>query len=79
MRINLRLSAPALLAALCLAGTGNSADLGAIPSPATTCGDYGTSVHFEKNPSEAARKALQEEKLVMVLHVSGDFENPEFT
>ncbi len=40
---------------------------------------YGTSVRFEKNPSEAARKALKEEKLVMVLHVSGEFENPEFT
>jgi hypothetical protein len=49
------------------------------PAEAATCGQYGTSVHFEKTPSEAARKALKEEKLVMVLHVSGDFENPEFT
>lgn len=49
------------------------------PSKAETCGDYGTSVHFERSPSDAARKALKEEKLVMVLHVSGDFENPEFT
>ena len=46
---------------------------------AETCGEYGTSVRFEKTPSAAARKALKEEKLVMVLHVSGDFENPEFT
>jgi len=44
-----------------------------------TCGDYGTSVHFEKNPSEAARKALKEEKLVCVLHVSGEFEDTDFT
>jgi hypothetical protein len=43
------------------------------------CGDYGTSVHFEKTPSDAARKALKEEKLVFVLHVSGLFENPDFT
>ena len=43
------------------------------------CGDYGTSVTFERSPTAAARKALKEEKLVMVLHVSGDFEDPEFT
>jgi hypothetical protein len=43
------------------------------------CGEYGTSVHFEKTPSDAARKALKEEKLVMVLHVSGNFEDPAFT
>jgi hypothetical protein len=44
-----------------------------------TCGDYGTSVQFVKNPSEAARQALKEEKLVCVLHISGLFENPDFT
>jgi hypothetical protein len=44
-----------------------------------TCGDYGTSVQFVKTPSEAARQALKEEKLVFVLHVSGLFENPDFT
>ena len=42
-------------------------------------GDYGTAVHFVKTPSEAARQALKEEKLVFVLHVSGLFENPDFT
>jgi len=42
-------------------------------------GEFGTSLHFEKTPSEAARKALKEEKLVIVLHVSGDFEDPAFT
>ena len=49
------------------------------PSEAETCGEYGTSVHFEKTPSDAARKALKEEKLVFVLHVSGHFEETEFT
>jgi hypothetical protein len=44
-----------------------------------TCGEYGTSVHFEDTPADAARLAKKEEKLVMVLHVSGHFENPEFT
>ena len=44
-----------------------------------TCGDYGTSVRFEKSPKEAAKRALKEEKLVMVLHISGLFENSDFT
>jgi hypothetical protein len=55
------------------AGTATAAN-----EPAT-CGNYGTSVHFEKSPSEAAKKALKEEKLVFVLHVSGLFEEPDFT
>lgn len=42
-------------------------------------GEYGTSMRFEKSPSEAARKALKEEKLVIVIHVSGNFEDPAFT
>jgi hypothetical protein len=45
----------------------------------TTCGNYGTSVEFLGTPSEAARKALEEQKLVFVLHVSGNFEDPQFT
>jgi len=46
----------------------------------TVCnGDFGTSVNFVKSPSDAAKQALKEEKLVLVLHVSGDFEDPDFT
>ena len=67
-----------MTAGLWLAGSEGSAAPTKETAPAT-CGEYGTSVHFEKTPSEAAHKALKEEKLVMVLHVSGDFENPEFT
>jgi hypothetical protein len=44
-----------------------------------TCGDFGTSVHFEKNPKDAAKKALKEEKLVLVVHISGHFEEPDYT
>jgi len=47
--------------------------------PAESCGDHGTSVHFFKSPSEAARQAVKEEKLVFVLHISGLFEEPDFT
>jgi hypothetical protein len=49
------------------------------PAPAAACGDHGTNVHFEANPSDAAKRALKEEKLVMVLHISGYFEDPDFT
>jgi hypothetical protein len=43
---------------------------------AATCKTYGTSVHFEQTPSDAAKRAAKEEKLVMVLHISGIFEDP---
>jgi hypothetical protein len=57
------------------------------PVPATpatcdakgTCGNYGTTIEFRKTPQSAAAQALKEEKLVMVLHVSGNFEDPTFT
>lgn len=44
-----------------------------------TCGNHGTSVQFVGSPREAAAQALKEEKLVFVLHVSGHFEDPQFT
>lgn len=77
MRIKAILAALGLLAM----GWATSAQGREVPgkSEAATCGEYGTSVHFEKTPSDAARRALKEEKLVMVLHVSGLFENSDFT
>jgi hypothetical protein len=69
-----------LLSALLTASA--SADSARAPSKASekeACGDYGTSVHFYATPSEAARQALKEQKLVFVLHVSGHFEDSEFT
>ncbi len=44
-----------------------------------TCGSHGTTVEFVDSPREAARKAKKEEKLVFILHVSGNFEDPRFT
>ena len=44
-----------------------------------TCGEFGTKVVFADSPAEAAKAALKEEKLVFVLHVSGEFETPEYT
>ncbi len=52
------------------------------PSPVRAdevCGDYGTAVIFADSPAAAARQALKEEKLVFVLHVSGNFEESAFT
>lgn len=46
---------------------------------AETCGDFGTSIYFEDNPREAAAKAKKAEKLVLVLHISGHFEDPNLT
>ena len=49
---------------------------------AEDCGctkDHGTSVQFFDTPSEAAKQAKKEQKLVFVLHVSGNFEDPRFT
>jgi hypothetical protein len=44
-----------------------------------SCGEFGTSVIFADSPVEAAKQALKEEKLVFVLHVSGHFEESDFT
>ena len=61
------------------AGVGHAQN-GKTPKDGEVCnGDFGTSVTFLKTPSEAAKQALKEEKLVFVLHVSGHFEDPRFT
>ena len=77
MRCHLRWLAVALIA------VGLTAPIQAqkkpVDSPEPTCGDYGTSVKFEKSPKEAATKALKEEKLVLVIHISGYFEEPDYT
>jgi hypothetical protein len=49
------------------------------PADKATCGSHGTTIDFVDTPSEAARQAKKDEKLVFVLHVSGHFEDPRFT
>jgi hypothetical protein len=50
------------------------------PTPAKpSCESYGTSVQFVSNQSAAARQALHDNKLLFVLHVSGNFEDSKFT
>jgi hypothetical protein len=46
-------------------------------TPRTAC--HGTAVEFVDTPLEAAKLAAQQKKLVFVLHVSGYFEDPDFT
>jgi hypothetical protein len=64
--------AAGLALALCLS-TARAAD------KSGTCSTFGTTVEFVDSPSEAARLALKEQKLVCVLHVSGLFEDPKLT
>lgn len=40
---------------------------------------HGTSIEFVGSPIEAAKLAKQEKKLVLILHVSGYFEDSDFT
>jgi hypothetical protein len=42
-------------------------------------GSCGTNIDFYDTPKEAAWQAAKEQKLVFVLHVSGNFEDPRFT
>jgi hypothetical protein len=67
------------LIAVALAGLLAPAAAPAADKSAPTCGRFGTTVEFVATPSEAARQAQKEEKLVFVLHVSGLFEDPALT
>lgn len=42
-------------------------------------GSCGTSIDFFDTPKDAAKQALKDQKLVLVLHVSGVFEDPRLT
>jgi hypothetical protein len=71
-----------LAAGLCLA----LASPGALPAgekssndEKPSCSGHGTTIDFLDTPKEAAALAKKEGKLVMVLHVSGNFEDPRFT
>ena len=83
------------LVGLALAGASELGSKPAVPGPAVrpvkpikpnvpkkdeaVCGSHGTHVEFFDTPSEAAKVAKKEQKLVFVLHVSGNFEDPRFT
>ena len=58
-----------------------AAALFAVPAMAQEkkSGCFGTRVAFLDSPKEAAELAVKQEKLVFVLHVSGNFEDPRET
>ena len=54
----------------------------ALAAPAAIAGEscgFGTKIRFVDTPKEAAAQAKKDEKLVLVLHVSGHFEDPGLT
>jgi hypothetical protein len=61
-----------LFAAVAIAACG-------IAAAAEKEGCFGTTIDFVDSPKEAAALAKKQEKLVLVLHVSGNFEDPRFT
>lgn len=80
MRWHLRWLAVALLTAgLGASAAADNPKVGKKGLGPETCGDHGTSVKFEKNPKDAAAKALKEQKLVLAIHISGYFEEPDYT
>lgn len=72
-----RLTTAALTLGLAaLASTAIAADK---PKGYCETGSVGTAIDFYDSPSEAAKDAKKDGKLVFVLHVSGMFEDPRFT
>lgn len=67
------------LASLVMLGTAQAGEKALALPEEGTCGDYGTTVDFVDSPKEAAQLARKDGKLVFVLHVSGNFEDPRFT
>jgi len=63
----------ALLAPLMMAGLAAGAE------KASSCSSHGTTIDFHDTPGQAATKAKKDGKLVLLLHVSGNFEDPRFT
>lgn len=49
------------------------------PKPVAACGKFGTRVAFEATGPDAFARAKAENKLVFVMHLSGNFEDPGFT
>jgi hypothetical protein len=50
-----------------------------VKSAPVNCQTFGTNVEFVSRPPLAARLARQDQKLLYVLHLSGNFENDRFT
>ncbi|HWY87374.1 MAG TPA: hypothetical protein VNX28_11645 [Gemmataceae bacterium] len=49
------------------------------PTKKTTCEKFGTRIAFLQSPPDAFRKAKEENKQVFFVHLSGNFDDKEFT
>lgn len=78
MRSWMKGAAGGVALALLLAGRAGAKDIKPVKEE-SSCGDYGTSVHFEDSPADAAKEAKKDGRLVLVLHISGHFEDPKLT
>jgi hypothetical protein len=68
----------ALLPGLCTIAEGKDTSENKSQGPAANC-KLGTSLVWAESVADAVKQARQEEKLLFVIHVSGDFRDPEFT
>jgi hypothetical protein len=66
-----------LRTSLCTLALLATATIQAADKPA--CNAHGTTIDFYDTPTDAARQARKDAKLVFLLHVSGNFEDPRFT
>lgn len=64
---------------LALLLSASAAALARPEKPAACTGDFGTSIQFADSPKAAAEQARKEQKLVLILHISGHFEDPGLT
>jgi hypothetical protein len=50
-------------------------------SRSAECGDdtYGTTIHWVRTAAEAQKLAREQDKLIFVVHLSGNFTRDEFT
>jgi hypothetical protein len=71
--------AAGLAAAIWVGFAGAAQEKGKPAADSEPASCHGTAVNFVDTPSEAAKQAKKEEKLVFVLHVSGQFEDPGIT
>jgi hypothetical protein len=62
-----------------IAAPQESPPLPASPAAARAKGVYGTCVDFVSNPAQAAERAMQQQKLLFRVHISGNFEDAHFT
>jgi hypothetical protein len=72
-------ASPDAVATISLPETNQDLQIPPEPQRSPPRGMYGTSLQFAANSFDAMKQAAQQSKLVFLLHVSGDFENPGLT